>query len=549
MGPFKIVSQSIVLKTENRTPIRTGQQIPSAAVSSDIQTGAGSLEAIINSEGLKDIDNDFRKEHSVKPNQMWLSAAGSTKGVIEFDLGKVYPLGTILVYNYNDPWKSFYGIKSADISILAGGESWQRIYDDYEFAQAEGSNDYDEPAVMTFDGLKGRKVRFSDIKGFEGSDYVGLAKAVFYEIPGSQALNPVPEDNIDIGGADKVTLFWTSGWKAKEHKVYLGVSPDNLTNVTTLKDSCEIHLADLTPFSRYYWRVDEVGADGAVVSGHVRQFGTGALCARWSLDAIDGNSVADNSSFGRNGTIPDINGLKLVDGKIGKAIDFRGTNKDYIEIQGYKGVVGSANRTVAAWIKTTCNNGEILSWGSQDAFGRWIFRLNLINANTGTIRLEVMGGAGGGSTKINDGQWHHAAAVFEANETPDTNDIRLYVDGNLEKRSILQNCAVNTAAGDNVRIGCCANRPFAGLIDDVQIFSAALSDEQIKELYEGVAPQSQYAASMPRIVTPQELAKAEEPQPAKSKNLTAVLVIVVIAAAAVILTRKRKPNVIKGSEQ
>jgi hypothetical protein len=78
-------------------------------------------------------------------------------------------------------------------------------------------------------------------------------------------------------------------------------------------------------------------------------------------------------------------------------------------------IAGNTAKTVEAWIKTTANsdpnNGGvqkvIVEMGTQATGTR--FTLNILYSNA--IRVEVQGNGINGTTAVNDGQWHHVAAV------------------------------------------------------------------------------------------------------------------------------------------
>ncbi|MHC4193976.1 MAG: hypothetical protein ACYSP9_07360, partial [Planctomycetota bacterium] len=78
------------------------------------------------------------------------------------------------------------------------------------------------------------------------------------------------------------------------------------------------------------------------------------LVAWWKLDEPAGVMAADSSGQGRDGELKGEGSPSFdsgsVEGQIGKALNVG--EADYVEISGYKGILGTAPRTVAAWIKT-----------------------------------------------------------------------------------------------------------------------------------------------------------------------------------------------------
>ena len=147
----------------------------------------------------------------------------------------------------------------------------------------------------------------------------------------------------------------------------------------------------------------------------------------------------------------------------------------YLESNTYEGVLGNANRTMSAWIKTTQVNGEIISYGNNATGQKWVFRIN----DNGKLRVEINGGFIVGTTDLNEGKWHHVACVLNGNAV---SDITLYVDGNAEANTELSSIAVNTAANIKVRVSLgINNRQFLGNVDDVKIWDRALSSTEIAD--------------------------------------------------------------------
>lgn len=223
----------------------------------------------------------------------------------------------------------------------------------------------------------------------------------------------------------------------------------------------------------------------------------------WRLEEGPGNTTtADSGTGGHTGTlVADAAWDTVIVAPVASgstaSIYFDGTG-DQVTMTGYKGITGTDPRTLAAWIKTektTVNqNGIILSWGQNNAGKKWTFRVQDSNGTKGTIRLEVNGGYIVGNTVVTDGDWHHVAATWFDDDSPNVRDVLLYVDGVLDADfggtpapSASLSKFVNTGSSANVAIGGfsggnISGTRFQGWIDDVRIYDEALSAGQIYTL-------------------------------------------------------------------
>ena len=162
------------------------------------------------------------------------------------------------------------------------------------------------------------------------------------------------------------------------------------------------------------------------------------------------------------------------------ALDFDGSN-DYV-LTTFPGINGSSARTVEAWIKTSANSVPgsgggvqhvITDWGTFATGGRFTFCLLWANA----IRLEVGGSGLSGTIAVNDGAWHHVAAVYNPSAT---NKYSLYVDGVLDVAGNITT-TINTGVTNNMLIGKRVDgiNPFDGVIDEVRVWNTAKTVAQL----------------------------------------------------------------------
>jgi len=202
------------------------------------------------------------------------------------------------------------------------------------------------------------------------------------------------------------------------------------------------------------------------------------LAAWWTFDDASGTTAADSSKHGRAGTL---RGNLSFDkdsapGRVGKALSLDG--KGFVEVAGYKGVAGTAPRTVAAWVKTKAANGRIIAWGHEDFGKMWTFGFI-----RGRLGVSPKGGYLYMNPPTNDDAWHHVAAVVVEAATPNLHDhVKLYLDGEpapIHDIGLLDLWPIDTGSDLDVRIGA----GFVGLLDDVRLYDRALSGDEVKALF------------------------------------------------------------------
>ena len=221
------------------------------------------------------------------------------------------------------------------------------------------------------------------------------------------------------------------------------------------------------------------------------------LCLVWSTASLaevpkavgfwrfEGNT-SDSGSGGNNGTLKGTAAI-VTDAQRGKCLKLDGDG--YMDIPSGVTELGDASFTITAWIKTTSNGAPILSKSNGNT--EWEEREKELYVadseisegnNDGTI--EYVGHSCEwvrGDTAIDDGQWHHIALAWDADEE----DGCFYVDG-VEDTGDVGFSGGADNDGDTVRIGFSesahSSGNFTGLIDDVAIFDAALTAEQVVEL-------------------------------------------------------------------
>ncbi|MHC4112997.1 MAG: LamG-like jellyroll fold domain-containing protein [Planctomycetota bacterium] len=473
-------------KFDRKAPL-TGEQIPAVTARADSSHLDMTVERIVDGSGLADGDRDGLFEHGETPENMWLSEQGRTRGLLEFDLGREYELGSILVWNYNERDRTKRGVKRADISVWTQDSGWQKIFDDFEFAEAEGSFDYDEPILVKFDGVKVQKVRFDDLTNLGDEEYVGLSEVRFFQSWDPEAIEPHPADGQDIGMPLEAKLSWTSGAGVKAYKVYFGTDADSLKYIGRVEagDSSEVKLPRLQNSQTYFWRVDTEKSDGSVIKGKLWSFLTGRMVAWWRFEEAKGGVTVDSSGSGLDGRL--VGDAQIIsDPERGNVLSLDGEG-DYVDCGNNPAFDITNSITIAAWIKVDTFDKR---WQAVVTKGDSAWRLQR-ERETDALHFACTGldvpsnrySAVLGERQMNDGKWHHIVGVYNGRK------MFLYVDGELDN-SAEATGRINTNSRE-VLIGENAEEPdreWNGLIDDVQIYSYALGEEEVKALYAGKEP-------------------------------------------------------------
>ena len=205
-----------------------------------------------------------------------------------------------------------------------------------------------------------------------------------------------------------------------------------------------------------------------------------SLRGYWRLDETTGTTAADATGNG-DGTLKGDNtfDIGMTAGRFGNALTFDGTD-DYVEIPALD--LYSNTVTISAWVK---HNGGQTDWAGI-VFSRANASIAGISVrSTGELRYHWnnAGSTSGWSTGliVPTGKWVFVALVVEP-----TNATMYMYDGTLYSKSQTVTHAIEEFNGIT-RIGHDpdGSRYFKGSIDDVRIYSEALSAAQINTLIQG----------------------------------------------------------------
>jgi hypothetical protein len=220
-----------------------------------------------------------------------------------------------------------------------------------------------------------------------------------------------------------------------------------------------------------------------------------AVVAQYHFDEVSGFTAFDSAGF-YNGTLTPTGATFVGGGISGNAISLN---------QGLGGLVNmgtsfpaftSGDFSIVLWVNTTATAADTIPLAKHKAGTQngYLFAINttggggVANKSTFVTGSEFVAQAPTSTTTVNDGAWHQIVGVFSAGGTHS-----IYVDGSpLEAFS---NSPGITDLGAPFLIGgvreiAGTDNPearYTGLIDEVQVYDQALTDEQITALFQNPA--------------------------------------------------------------
>lgn len=219
--------------------------------------------------------------------------------------------------------------------------------------------------------------------------------------------------------------------------------------------------------------------------GNLWSFSTGRMIAWWKFDRIEGRIAVDSSGSGLDGKL--LGDAQIIsDPERGNVLSLDGDG-DYVNCGNNPAFDITNSITVTAWVNITkvpiiwtgiVTKGDS-AWRLSTVKSERKFHFAVTDWNVGANWVD-------GNRSTLTGEWHHVCGTY------DGANIRLYVDGMEDPNSPMANSRGITTNGEPVYIGENSEKPgrlWNGLIDDVRIYSYALSQDDIKALYAGQEPE------------------------------------------------------------
>jgi len=222
------------------------------------------------------------------------------------------------------------------------------------------------------------------------------------------------------------------------------------------------------------------------ISGEIYKLAisNGTPIAHWKFDETSGSSAFDVSGNNFTGTL--VNGPVWASGKISNALQFDGVN-DRVECGTSSGLdMGTQDFTISTWVKmgsSQVSYPTFVSKGgsSTTTSGYWFYLSgpNLKMAiSDGSSRIT----ASSGTVSILNNSWHHIAVTIKRN-----GNATFYVDGENKGEYDVSQFAGKLVSNSTKTLcisslGTSSTTFLKGLMDDTQIYTRALSAEEIAVL-------------------------------------------------------------------
>jgi WD40 repeat protein len=246
----------------------------------------------------------------------------------------------------------------------------------------------------------------------------------------------------------------------------------------------------------------KMGLYQAGQSYHRQPLFANQMIAWWKFDENKGETVIDSSGNGLNGKL--VGDARIVSDPVrGNVLSLDGDG-DYVDMGQNSAFHISPYLTLSAWINVTAQVkfagiiGNVYDSGDVesgyvlclDGDSGMYFGLRTSEAVddgwNGQRYYYESSGHDNEDGGVGIGTWHHIVGTY------DGEDMRVYLDGELKRTRSNPSASIDYYPNNNLRVGVYKDNNehyvLQGKIDDVRIYSYALGEAEVKELYAGRGP-------------------------------------------------------------
>jgi Concanavalin A-like lectin/glucanases superfamily/The GLUG motif len=200
----------------------------------------------------------------------------------------------------------------------------------------------------------------------------------------------------------------------------------------------------------------------------------------WDFEESSGTTIYDSSGNGHDGNI--IGAERITDSVRGKCLHFDGSD-DYVSIPDVPDLNITGEITISAWVYFASGGGSsqgIVTKTAGNGASNNPFDFRTESGYLTLVRADASGYDYVYSTQtVPINQWHHVLVRVDSNKVPD-----FYIDGVVTGKTVNSFTRTPTGNTSPLLIGKRYDGLyFKGHIDDVMIFPAALSSQEIQWLY------------------------------------------------------------------
>lgn len=366
---------------------------------------------------------------------------------------------------------------------LADGFGWDGYREVISTYHADFASDPDSLPATDSDKKDQWLIRWSETLGFDMTKY--MVDYWKLEVTPS-AISTVTSMNLPtwmplVGQDDSFVL--RAGETTTFNVLANDLTLDNVVSVASVNAPAEGTLVNLGGGTLGF--TPAIGQDGPVTFSYVAINSSGQTSSQtvtldsarptawWQLNEGSGATVNDATGNGNAGNVA---GATWTTGRQGGGLEFDGVD-DQITFGNGPSLEGKTDFTVTAWIRSTAS-GVVIQQRNGGFDGEYQLKVN----GDGTVHFFLYGNSAfqfdiTSTNTVNDGQWHHLAAVRDGVNG------HLYIDG-VESASGSGpirdlRSSIGVGVGADIRDN---NNHFRGTIDDIRIYDVALRPGEIQQL-------------------------------------------------------------------
>jgi hypothetical protein len=308
---------------------------------------------------------------------------------------------------------------------------------------------------------------------------------------GEEGTLDAPTLSTPTAGAIDVPLTTNLSWLGVFGAVSYDIQVSKNQQFSTLEFNVTDHsgtnlqIQNLAELTTYFWRVRAKNLSTTGNWSTVRSFATLStpnaelgLIGYWKFDEGSGNAFVDFSGNGNNASIQSPATLQWIPGVKNLAVRMNGTKGSNGSVPNNPTLNIPNQITIAVWVRPNSVSGKrIISKTNPDGFelgtntnGKFEFRFNR-ESNGTTYRLYS------NQNYPTDGNtWVHVAATFDGQKST------IYINGELDNQAIYGPTQMNNNSSD-LQIGSRNGIDrWSGDLDELKLYSRALSGQEIKLL-------------------------------------------------------------------